>query len=251
MIFMTEKFVLITGASSGIGKQIALDLSGKFNLILNGRDSKRLKEVKSLCNSKNEHVIWEFDLAKVDQLERSFSEFIKKNGIQISKFIHSAGYMKMVPLKLSGLETLRNSLNINLISASLLTKILIEKKINEKSLDSVVFVSSNISNMGAKALSAYGASKGALDTLMRCLAVELAPRVRVNSILPGAVITEMTKHIFENDEVRSRMEATYPLGIGQPEDISNTVAFLISNQAKWITGQQFTVDGGRSINISG
>ena len=86
---------------------------------------------------------------------------------------------------------------------------------------------------------------------MRCLAVELAPKTRVNSILPGAVLIEMTQNIFENDEVRSRMEAIYPLGIGEPNDIFQVVDFLLSDKSKWITGQQIIIDGGRSINISG
>jgi NAD(P)-dependent dehydrogenase (short-subunit alcohol dehydrogenase family) len=123
-------------------------------------------------------------------------------------------------------------------------------KFNLGALKSVVYLSSNLSNMGAKGMSAYGASKGAIDTLMRCLAVELAPRVRLNSILPGAIPTEMTKAIFDNEEVRTRMIETYPLGIGEALDICYLAEFLLSNKSKWITGQQFTVDGGRSINIS-
>jgi NAD(P)-dependent dehydrogenase (short-subunit alcohol dehydrogenase family) len=104
--------------------------------------------------------------------------------------------------------------------------------------------------MGAKGMSAYGASKGAIDTLMRCLAVELAPKVRLNSILPGAIPTEMTQAIFDNEQVRKRMAETYPLGIGEALDICYMAEFLLSEKAKWITGQQFTVDGGRSINIT-
>jgi NAD(P)-dependent dehydrogenase (short-subunit alcohol dehydrogenase family) len=104
--------------------------------------------------------------------------------------------------------------------------------------------------MGAKGMSAYGASKGAIDTLMRCLAVELAPKVRLNSILPGAIPTEMTQAIFDNEKVRTRMAEMYPMGIGEALDICYMAEFLLSEKAKWITGQQFTVDGGRSINIT-
>jgi NAD(P)-dependent dehydrogenase (short-subunit alcohol dehydrogenase family) len=114
-----------------------------------------------------------------------------------------------------------------------------------------VFLSSNLSNLGAKGMSAYGASKGAIDTLMRCLAVELAPKTRLNSILPGAIPTEMTQAIFDNEQVRTRMVETYPLGIGEALDICYMAEFLLSEKAKWITGQQFTIDGGRSINITG
>jgi NAD(P)-dependent dehydrogenase (short-subunit alcohol dehydrogenase family) len=141
--------------------------------------------------------------------------------------------------------------NTNVISASLIVKTLISKKINISALNNVVFISSNISNMGAKAMSIYGSTKGALDSLMRCLAIELAPKVRVNSVLPGGVKTEMTASIYENKELIDRMEATYPLGFGYPEDIYEAVNFLLSDKSRWITGQQFTVDGGRTINITG
>lgn len=245
-----NKYLLITGASSGIGKGIALSLSKKYNLILHGRDAERLASVKNQCDSSNQHLIWRFDLNDIVNVEASLIDFIQHNQIELSYYVHSAGYMKMVPLKMTNLELIQHTFNINLFSSVLITKVLTQKKSNNAALESAVFISSNMSNSGAKAMSSYGASKGAIDTLMKCLAVELAPRVRLNSILPGAVITEMTKHIFENDEVRNRMEATYPLGIGQPEDIANAVAFLLSDQAKWITGQQFTVDGGRSINIT-
>ncbi|NEW78100.1 MAG: SDR family oxidoreductase [Gelidibacter sp.] len=248
---MELKFILVTGASSGIGKEIAVQLSKTNNVVLHGRDLDRLDEVKTLCGSKNQYIVWQQDLNKVDEIETSLTSFILYHKVVIDKIVHCAGYMKMAPLKISSLEVLSKTFNINVISASLLCKVLTQKKANNASLSNIVFISSNISNMGAKGMSAYGASKGAIDTLMRCLAVELAPKIRVNSVLPGAVLTEMTQNIFENVEVKNRMEATYPLGIGEPNDIFQMVNFLLSNHSKWITGQQFTVDGGRSINISG
>lgn len=248
---MNTKFVLVTGASSGIGKEIAVQLSKGYNLILHGRDLNRLNEVKSLCKTSDNHLIWQQDLNLVDEIENSLTSFLIQNKVEVDKYIHSAGYMKMAPLKISTLDVLKKTINTNIISASLICKVLTNKKANNIALNSVVFISSNISNMGAKGMSAYGASKGALDALMRCLSIELAPKTRVNSVLPGAVLTEMTQSIFENEEVKVRMDATYPLGIGEPNDIYQMVNFLLSNRSKWITGQQFTVDGGRSINISG
>lgn len=248
---MKSKFVLVTGASSGIGKEIAIQLSKDFNVILHGRDLDRLNEVRTLCEGSNQHLIWQQDLNTVNEIENSLITFLGNHAIEVDKYVQCAGYMKMAPLKMSTLEVLTKTLNTNVISASLISKILIQKKTNNGALKAIVFISSNISTMGAKGMSAYGASKGALDTLMRCLAVELAPKTRVNSVLPGAVVTEMTQKIFDNEEVKTRMEASYPLGIGEPNDIYQMVDFLLSDRSKWITGQQFTVDGGRSINISG
>ena len=86
---------------------------------------------------------------------------------------------------------------------------------------------------------------------MRSLAVELAPRVRVNSVLPGGVRTAMTEHMYQDENLIERMAADYPLGLGEVKDIYMAVKFLLSDEARWVTGQQFTVDGGRTINITG
>jgi NAD(P)-dependent dehydrogenase (short-subunit alcohol dehydrogenase family) len=248
--FMINTFTLITGASSGIGREMAIYLSKSNNVILHGRDIERLKKVQSECHSSDKHKIWVKDLNNIHDIETSLAQFIKDENICIVSFVHCAGYMKMTPLKMQSAQTLESTFNTNVISASIITKVLSSSKLNSSSIKSVVFISSNLSNLGAKAMSAYGASKGAVDTLMKCLAVELAPKVRLNSILPGAIPTEMTKNIFENKDVRKRMIETYPLGIGEPLDICYMAEFLLSEKSKWITGQQITVDGGRSINIS-
>ncbi len=246
-----KPYILITGASSGMGKNMAIGFSKNINVILNGRNIDRLNETLSLCEPCGSHYIWEKDLSKLDDIEESLKSFLVEHNISISYFVHCAGYMKMLPLKMVNLENIITTFSTNVFSATLISKILNQKKINSGKLKSVVFISSNISNMGAKAFSVYASSKGALDSMMRCLAVELAPNVRVNSVLPGAVRTEMTDSIFKNDEIATRMTNTYPLGLGLPEDIFNAVNYLLSDNARWITGQQFVVDGGRTINITG
>lgn len=252
MIMENKKnYILITGASSGIGRCLAVNLSANYNILLHGRNEERLQETKTLCCKDYEQLIFKYDLAKVDEIENAFSIFIKDKNIEIAHFVHCAGFMKMLPLKMVTAEMINTTFATNVISAALIAKVLMQRKINNSALKSIVFVSSNISNFGAKAFSTYAASKGALDSLMRCLAVEFAPKVRVNSVLPGAIQTEMTENIFENKETLDRMMLTYPLGFGKPEDIYNMVEFLLSEKSRWITGQQFTVDGGRTINISG
>jgi len=246
-----KNYILITGASSGIGRCLAINLSNRYNVILHGRNEERLQETRAVCCKDNEQLMFKFDLVKVGELENSFSAFIAENNIEVAHFVHCAGFMKMLPLKILTLEIINTTLATNVISAALIAKMLVQRKINNSALKSIVFVSSNISNFGAKAFSAYAASKGALDSLMRCLAVELAPKVRVNSVLPGGIQTKMTENVFENKEVLDRILMTYPLGLGKPEDIYDMVEFLLSDKSRWITGQQFTVDGGRTINISG
>jgi NAD(P)-dependent dehydrogenase (short-subunit alcohol dehydrogenase family) len=246
-----KQFVLVTGATSGIGKEIAIQLSKNYNVVLHGRNSNKLDEAVALCNKSSEILTWIHNLEDVESIENSLQSILKDNSIEIEKFVHSAGVMKMAPLKMSNLGVLQQTFNVNVFAPNLICKVLTNKKANNSALIGVVFISSNISNHGAKAMSAYGSSKSALDGLMRSLAVELAPKVRVNSVLPGAVETEMTKDILTNEEVKERMLKVYPLGIGIPNDISQAVYFLLSENARWITGQQITIDGGRSINISG
>lgn len=246
-----QQYTLITGASSGIGRIIAIQLSKSGNVILCGRDKERLEITRTQCSDQYQQLIFSYDLGDVDNLEKEFAVFISENKIEVVHFVHCAGYMKMLPVRMTTIETLRSTFSVNVFAALLIVKLLVQKKINNGALKSAVFISSNISNHGAKAFSAYGSSKGALDAIMRSLAVELAPAVRVNSVLPGAIKTEMTQDIFNDPEKVERMALTYPLGLGKAEDICYAVEFLLSEKASWITGQQITVDGGRTVNITG
>ncbi|OKY84639.1 MAG: short-chain dehydrogenase [Bacteroidales bacterium 52_46] len=247
---MEKKYVLVTGASSGIGAEIAKTLSSTCNVILNGRDEQRLKETMCACHSEG-HLIWKYDVGNVSEIEDALKLFLEENGISISYFVHSAGYMKTLPIKAISSAILTESFNTNVIAPALITKVLANKKTNKGALESIVFISSNISNFGAKAFAAYSASKSGLDGLMHSLAIELAPKVRVNSVLPGGVRTRMTEHMYADDELIQRMASSYPLGLGTTKDIADTVEFLLSEKSRWITGQQITVDGGRTINITG
>lgn len=244
-----KQFVLITGSSSGMGEEIAVQLSHNFNVILNGRDEERLVAVHNRLSEGN-HFVWRYDLAEVKGLEESLQSMIIDKGISIAYFVHSAGFMKMYPVKMLTAELFNNSFNINVVSAALITKTLAGRK-NQKALKSAVFISSNISNFGATAFAAYSSAKAGLDGLMRSLAIELAPEVRINSVLPGGVRTRMTEHMYQDKELINRMASTYPLGLGQTSDIYHAVRFLLSDEARWITGQQITVDGGRTVNITG
>lgn len=245
-----KKYVLITGASSGIGNNIAVQLSERYNLIINGRNNETLNEVLSNCTNPEIHIKWIYDLKDTDNIESAFRFFIEQHNISVSIFIHCAGYLKMLPLRRITKSHLNETMNVNFNSAVLLVKQLISKKINGTCLNNIVFISSTASIMGAKAFNVYSGSKGALDALMRSLAVELAPNVRVNSVLPGGIQTKMTQEMFDDVDLLKRMSVDYPLGLGEPNDIFTMVEFLISEKSKWITGQQFIVDGGRSINIS-
>lgn len=242
------EYTLITGASSGVGRELAIYLSQNRSLILCGRNRQRLEETRALC--RNEALIWAYDLEEYQGIEETLGNWICEQSIQISAFVHCAGIMKMLPLRALSPEAMQSVFSVNVFSAAMIIKCLMSRKINGRSLKSAVFISSNISKRGAAAFGSYGASKAALDGLMRNLAVELAPGVRVNSVLPGGMITEMTKEIFEDDGKKAEFEKNSPLGIGTPSDIAPAVDFLLSEGARWITGQQICIDGGRTIDIS-
>lgn len=243
--------ILITGASSGMGREMAIHFSKQYRIIVNGRNLERLQETISMCQYPDQLLIWQYDLSNIDGLEESFSSFLKDNNIVINYYVHCAGMMKNYPIKMVNVALLQQTFNTNVFSAELITKVLVNKRLNNNSLKSIVYISSNISGFGAKAHSVYGASKGAVDAMMKSLAMEFAPNIRVNSVLPGAVRTTLTEHIFEDEDLINRMKETYPLGLGTTADIYEAVKFLLSEDARWITGQQLYVDGGRTVNITG
>lgn len=247
---MDNHCTLITGSSSGIGREIAKGLSRDRRLILNGRDEKRLDETRQACSSPEHHLVWPQALDRVADIQQSLNEFLTRHQVRVSNYVHCAGALKVLPLRSIEIDLALEVLHTNFTSAFALMHVLVKKKVNDQKLRSVVFISSIASQFGAKGFSIYAASKGALDALMKSLAVELAPDVRVNSVLPGAIRTEMTRSIFAKPEVEERFRRDYPLGVGEADDIVHIVEFLLSERARWITGQQVIVDGGRTVNIT-
>lgn len=243
-------YTLITGATSGIGRETSILLSASRNLILHGRDAARLEETRRLCKNPNRHIFWQLELREVDQIEDSLTKLLEQNQLAVESFVHCAGTLKLLPLRSVERGLVREIMDVNFSSAVEIVRLLIRKKINEKHLRGIVFVSSTASQFGARGFNLYCASKGALDAFMRAIAVELAPSVRVNSVLPGAVRTAMTDGMFEDPERLKHFQAEYPLGLGEPSDIASAVEFLLSDKARWITGQQLVVDGGRTVNIT-
>lgn len=245
-----RQYLLITGASSGIGREMAIALSQQYNILLNGRDATRLEETRALCHNPAQQLCWSFDLGDVDQIAADLTDFMTKQSARIAGFVHCAAQLQVLPLRSIAVSDAQSVFNTNILAALEITRLLMRKNINHRQLKSVVFISSIASQFGAKGFSTYTASKAGLDGLMKSLAVELAPDVRVNSVLPGGVRTPMTESMYADPVMAERLSRDYPLGIGLPEDISNAVGFLLSDQARWITGHQLVVDGGRSVNIT-
>jgi NAD(P)-dependent dehydrogenase (short-subunit alcohol dehydrogenase family) len=243
-------YTLITGASSGIGQALALRLSAVRRLILHGRDARRLNETLANCANPDRHLIWSCDLQDVGGVAQSLATLIAREGISVECFVHSAGLLKALPIRSVDYKTLGEVMNVNFVAAVEIVSLLVKKKINGRQLTNILLISSIASNFGAPGFSMYSASKGALDSLMRSLAVELAPHTRVNSIQAGGVKTPMSAGLIAEPDVMAKFVRNYPLGIGDPNDIVGAAEFLLSRQSRWITGQAIVVDGGRTVNVS-
>ena len=242
---MGETYTLITGASSGFGRSIAQKLSPFRSLILAGINAQELEAARNTCEAPERHRLWARDLSRLDGLGGELASLLTTNDINIDHFIHSAGIFGIQFVRANEMSFVRHLFNINLFSAMEIIRPLTQKKVNKGALRSITFISAIGSRIGGKGYYVYAASKGAVNAMSLSLAVELAPAVRVNAVLPGTVETEMSKEYFADPEYVASVQAVHPLGFGQPEDVANAVEFLISDQARWITGQELIVDGGR------
>lgn len=239
-----KEYLLLTGASSGIGRTCAIKLSENYNLILCARRKEELERTRQMCSCPENHLILSLDLSEVADIEDVLKTFLAEHEIVVSRFLHCAGILQLLPAKSFDWEICQKIFNTNLFSAMAVVKVLL-KKCNLKALKNIVFISALLSKKGTKGNSFYAASKGGVDSYMRCLAKELAPHIRVNSILPGAIKTAITETMTE--EQLEELEKIYPMGFGKTEDIAEMADFLFSDKAKWITGQQISVDGGGTI----
>lgn len=239
-----NKTILITGASSGIGKQVAISCSAMgAKVVITGRDEKRLAETYSLLQGTG-HSQFICDLTDESQRNQMPDKIPSMDG-----FVHSAGAVLPVPIKFIAEKHLRQVMNINFESAVLLVAGLLKnKKLNDKA--SLVFFSSISVNYPYAGGALYTASKGAIEAYSKNLAIEILPKkMRSNVIVPAMVKTPLYEETKNQSMYRSpeEYESKYPLGLGEPEDIANAVIYLLSDASKWVTGINLTLDGGFSI----
>ncbi|MEP6719508.1 MAG: SDR family oxidoreductase [bacterium] len=247
----SEKNLLITGATSGIGRATAVRFAqAGANVAAVGRDETELAQVKhTLLGLNVSCVTISADLARDDSAETTVAKAIDALG-GIDILVNAAGHISNGTIETTTTEAWDAMLDINLRSVFLLM---------QKALPSLVERGGNIVNVssvtGLRAFPgvlAYCVSKAGLDQLTRCSALELAAQgVRVNAVNPGVVITEIHKRGgMNNDQYAAFLEhsrGTHPLGrVGKPEEIAELIAFLASARASWITGATYSIDGGRA-----
>ncbi len=242
---LSERKILITGASSGIGRETAILLSKLgAKIILSGRNIDKLNETLSLLSG-DAHVIKPFDLTLVDQIWEWLKKISEDIG-PLNGLVHSAGMQIMKPLRVLREKDIEELLKVNLSSSVALISAFRQKDVCSEN-SSIVLMSSVMGLVGQPAISIYAASKAGVIGLTKSAALELTKqKIRVNCVAPGHVWTRMAGEVKDliSDEQYQKIEAMHPLGIGYPIDVALSVAFLLSDASRWITGTVLVVDGG-------
>lgn len=237
---LKDKTILVTGASSGIGQAIAVSVSKMgANVIINGRNIAKLENTLSLMAGENNKIV-AGDLTKNEDIARLAIDVPQVDGI-----VHCAGIGHRMPAKMLSETDIEAVMKANFNSAVLLQAALLTKKKVKKD-SSIVFIASKAADYPSPGNAVYSASKGALISYARCLAIELAPRgIRVNCICPAMVWTDL---IMQNEvtlEQLQESEKSYPLKrYGKPEDVAYLAIYLLSDASSWMTNSCIDLTGG-------
>lgn len=241
---LDNKTILITGASSGIGKAMAIACAqAGATLIISGRNNSRLLDTLALLKGSN-HLSIACDLSSIQGVQ-TLVDFVPK----IDGFVSNAGIVE--PLLLQFIETsdIEKTININALSTIQLTRLLLqEKKLNKRA--SIIFTSSINGNKCAYiGSSIYAASKAMLTGFMKACALELAPKgIRVNCIEPGMIDTDLLKNSEISNDEFEKDKLKYPLKrYGKPEEVASAAVFLLSEASAWTTGSSLVIDGGYTL----
>lgn len=245
---LENKVIIVTGASSGIGAQCAIDCSKMgARVVLVARNEERLKQTLEQCEEPSRHMILPFDLSSSDGLKETIKDVVAKVG-KINGVVNCAGMSSVTPLKLVTDELLDQFFRTNVYSAINLSKEVTRVGNYDKEHGcSIIFFASIMGLCGEKCKTMYSATKGALIAAARSMACELAKnKVRVNVVSPGAIETPINAKLphMADPELRKELEDKHLLGLGECSDISNACIYLLSDAAKWVTGQNIIVDGG-------
>jgi NAD(P)-dependent dehydrogenase (short-subunit alcohol dehydrogenase family) len=242
------KRVVVTGASSGFGRAICVELNRcNAGLVLLGRSHERLSETADLLKS-SEHHILSLDLNSHSEIIPKIKELSRRIG-RIYGLCHSAGVVETRPLGAIKKEGLQAMLDVNLLAGIELAQAVSRRDVMEEDGGAFLFISSVYGRVGVPGQIGYCGSKGAVTSAARAMAIELARRkIRVNSLSPGLVRTPMTESALSKltEQQVKKIEEAHPLGIGTPKDVARAAAFLLAPQNSWITGVDMIIDGGYS-----
>lgn len=242
--FFSDKRILITGAATGIGKETAVLLS-KYGakLVLFDINEGGLQAAADFLEGEG-HFYFTVDLSNVDGIETKINEVIPITG-PFDGFVHCVGIRSRRPIAMISPKVLNDVIQTNFGSFIELVRC-ITKKNNYNDGLSIVGISSISAQRGGVSVTAYAASKGAMESAVRCLAKELAPKkIRLNTVVPAQINTRAYAEMLSQsggaeDPVLKRQY----LGLGETFDVANVIAFLLSDHSRFITGSSIPVDGG-------
>ncbi|KND60772.1 Oxidoreductase, short chain dehydrogenase/reductase family [Candidatus Burkholderia verschuerenii] len=241
---LKDKRILVTGASSGIGREVAIMCAQMgAQLVLTGRDVARLDatagELHGDC-----HSLVAADLSDADGIDRVVAEAGVVDGV-----VHAAGISRLAPFRMISKSHVDEIFDSNTYAPLLLTKgLLSKKKIAQNG--SILFISAVASHIGPLASTAYSSSKAALLGAMRSLALEVAKQgIRANCIVPGYVRTPMLDGLGGADGNLAEHIALAPLGLGEPQDVAAAAVFYLADASRWITRNYFIVDAGLTVGM--
>jgi NAD(P)-dependent dehydrogenase (short-subunit alcohol dehydrogenase family) len=248
---MAGQWVLVAGASRGIGLASArLLLREGYSVVASAREvgglAEDLGEIGEISGERLKTV--PFDFSRVERIEDYVSEVTKLTG-GIAGLLYAAGMQKTLPLTQSKFALAEDIFRVNTFAAFELVRLLAKKGAYSSSGASFVLISSMAAHEGASGAALYGASKGAIEGFIPAAAAELvSKKIRLNGLILGVVKTAMSMQFIGkmNSEQQEALSMEYTLGLGEPEDVAEFVVYLLSEKARWMTGQTFTLDGGHS-----
>ncbi len=241
------KKVLVTGAAGGMGQAVcALLASRGAQVVLLDLNEEQLSDACQKLDG-NGHCYYVCNLAQIENIEGLIGQITQEQG-PVDGFVHCAGIANVRPLKMSKYSYMLDVMNVNYFSFVEIVRCITKRKAFNPGL-SIVGICSIGAFYGAPTKTAYSSSKAAMYAAVKCMAVELADKgVRANVVAPGSTRTNMMEQAEEysagTDSYKQKLSRQY-LGICEPEDIANSIAFLLSDRARMITGTCLTVDGGK------
>lgn len=241
LIDLTEKTILVTGASSGIGRQAAITLSeAGAKVILTARNEDQLKETLGMLYGKG-HAYHPFDLCDLENMEQLLQKIVGQHG-KMQGLAFCAGITEIRPCKMTTPEIMKKVMTTNFFSFFELVRQFTKKKYSDDGAK-IAAVSSAASVRPGKGQSAYAASKGAIEASVRVLAQELMARhININYVRPGTVDSPMTQNLAE-DSLEHAL-SIQPLGIISAKDVATMIAYLLCPAVNMVTGRGFDIDGG-------
>ena len=241
------KSYIVTGGSSGIGRDIAILLSNLgANVAILGTNKTGLEKTISLMAATSYNKYYIFDLHDTDEIEELMFQIYEDFGV-FSGIVHSAGISPIKPLRNLKAGDYDRVMRVNFYSFLELVRVFVYKKISDGGV--IVGISSTSASMGEKGQTIYSASKAAMDGSIKTIAQEISPRgFRINTLKPGLIMTNMTENFSgKNPEFIATQAAKQLLGLGEVRDVANFTIFLLSSMSKFSTGRSYHVDGGRII----